>query len=48
MWEHRRDVDLLERMQRRATKMIQGMERLLCEDGLRDGAVQPGEEKAAT
>jgi len=33
MW---RDVDLLECVQRRATKMIQGMEYLPCEDSLRE------------
>jgi len=34
MWspQHRRDMDLLERVQRRVTKMIQGMEHLSCED----------------
>ena len=32
--QHRRDVDLLERIQRRDTKMIQGMEHLLYEDRL--------------
>ena len=30
------DVDLLEHIQRTATKMIQGMEHLLCEDRLRE------------
>ena len=33
--QYRRDIDLLERVQRRATKMIPGMEHLLCEDRLR-------------
>ena len=48
MWhpQHRRDVDLLEHVQRRTTKMIQGREHLPCEHRLRAGAVQPGEEKA--
>ena len=48
MWDpqYRRDVDLLECVQRRATKMIQGMEQLPYRDRLRAGAVQPGEEKA--
>ena len=48
MWspQYRRDVDLLECIQRRATKMIQGTERLSCEGRLRAGGVQPGEEKA--
>ena len=34
--QHRTGVDLLECTQRRATKLIHGMERLPCEDGLRD------------
>ena len=34
--QYRRDVDLLECVQRRATKMIQGMEHLPCEDRLRE------------
>ena len=45
--QHGRDTDLLECMQRRATKVIQGMEHLSYEDRLRAGAVQHGEEKAA-
>ena len=32
--QYRRDVDLLEHIQRRATKMIQGMEHLSYEDRL--------------
>ena len=40
------DVDLLECIQRRTTKIIQGMEHRSCEDRLRAGAFQPGEEKA--
>ena len=42
MWslQYMRDMDLLEHIQRRATKMIHGMEHLSHE---RDGAVQPGE-----
>ena len=44
--QYRRGMEILERIQRRATKMIQGMEQLPCEDRLRAGAVQHGEEKA--
>ena len=38
MWspQYRRDMDLLERVQRRATEMIQGMEHLSYEDRLRE------------
>ena len=40
-------MDLLERVQRRATKMIQGMEEFSYKDKLRElEAVQPGKEKA--
>ncbi|PKU39979.1 hypothetical protein llap_9718 [Limosa lapponica baueri] len=34
--QHRKDMDLLERVQRRATKMIRGLEHLSCEDKLRE------------
>ena len=34
--QHRRDTDLLEHIQRRATKMIQGMKQLSYEDRLRE------------
>ena len=34
--QHRRDMDLLERVQRRATEMIRGLEHLCCEDRLRE------------
>jgi len=34
--QHRKDMDLLERVQRRATKMIRGTEHLSCEDRLRE------------
>ena len=33
--QHRKDMDLLERVQRRATKMIRGMEQLSYEERLR-------------
>ena len=38
MWspQYRSDIDLLEHIQRRATKMIPGMEQLSCEDRLRE------------
>ena len=38
MWspQYRRDMNLLKCIQRRATKMIQGMEHLPCEDRLRE------------
>ena len=42
----REDIDPLESIQRRATKMLQGMEWLSYKDRLRAGAVQPGEKKA--
>jgi len=44
--QHRKDKDLLEWVQRRATKTISGMEHLFYEERLRVGAVQPTEEKA--
>ena len=34
--QHRKDVKLLERLQRRAMKMIQGLENLSCEDKLKE------------
>ncbi|KAK4818784.1 LOW QUALITY PROTEIN: hypothetical protein QYF61_019130 [Mycteria americana] len=34
--QHKKDMDLLEWVQRRATKMITGLEQLSCEDGLRE------------
>ena len=49
MWspQYRRDVELLEHIQRRTTKMLPGLEHLFYEERLRAGAVQHGEEKAA-
>ena len=43
--QYRRETDLLEHVQRRATEMIQESERFRYESG-GAGAVQPGEEKA--
>ena len=34
--QHKEDMDLLERVQRRATEMIRGMAHLCCEDRLRE------------
>jgi len=34
--QHSKDMDLLERVQRRVTKKIRGMEHLSCEDRLRE------------
>jgi len=40
------DMDILERVRCRATRMLKGLEHLHCEDRLRAGAVLPGEERA--
>ncbi|KAK4830076.1 hypothetical protein QYF61_008414 [Mycteria americana] len=46
--QHKKDMELLEWVQRRATKMIRGMERLSYEGkAARVGVAQPGEEEAA-
>ncbi|KAK4827069.1 hypothetical protein QYF61_013710 [Mycteria americana] len=45
--QHREDMDLLEWVQRRATKMIKGMECFSYEERMRAGIVQPGGEKAS-
>jgi len=45
--QHNKYMELLERVQKRTTKMIRGMEHLSYEERLRElRAVQPGEEKA--
>ena len=45
--QYKSGMDILERAQQSAIKMMKGLENLSCEDRLRAGAVQPREEKAA-
>ena len=44
--QHKMDMELLAQVQRRATKMIRGLEHSPCEDRLRVGAFQIREENA--
>jgi len=44
--QHRKHMDLLEQVQRRATKMIRGMEHLSFEEKRKTGVVQPAEENS--
>jgi len=46
--QHRKDMDLLERVQRRATKMIRVLEQHSCKERLRVGFAQPGEDSWET
>ena len=46
--QHRKNMEVLEKVQRRAMKMIRGLEHLLYENRLRklsDGVFQPGKKK---
>ena len=47
--QHKKDMELLNKVQRRATKVIRGLEHLPYRDKIRElgKALQPGEEKAS-
>lgn len=48
LWTHqyKREIELLEEAQQKATNIVKGLEHLSCEKRCRVGTVQPGEEKS--
>ncbi|KAK4829266.1 hypothetical protein QYF61_002658 [Mycteria americana] len=44
--QYKRDMDILQRVHRRVTSMMKGLEHLSCEERLRAGTVESGEGKA--